>query len=190
MGRFQLELIYLYFPPSSIILDGTTVENKGKLILIELGWLTQKYRHSLRDSTFHVLARTAEKWNVLGNLFCIVNSCEQTKREDRSRYNGNMYIFQFIHFHQQKKLGQLFPHFLQDIITVYSGYGKQVAWEDWSWGWINDGIQWVTLKQINTNAVIKGNLPDNVATINCRIQSVARNEATEYRIFALYFIHT
>ena len=27
MGRFQLELIYLYFPP------GTTVENKGKLIL-------------------------------------------------------------------------------------------------------------------------------------------------------------
>ena len=29
MGRFQLESIYLYFPPSS----GTTVENKGKLIL-------------------------------------------------------------------------------------------------------------------------------------------------------------
>jgi len=27
MGRFQLELIYLY------LLDGTTVENKGKLIL-------------------------------------------------------------------------------------------------------------------------------------------------------------
>ena len=27
MGRFQLELIYLYFPP--------TLENKGKLILIE-----------------------------------------------------------------------------------------------------------------------------------------------------------
>ena len=38
MERFQLELIYLYFPPSSIhILDGTTVENKGKLILS--GWL-------------------------------------------------------------------------------------------------------------------------------------------------------
>ena len=38
MGRFQLELIYLYFPPSSQdrnihILDGTTVENKDKLIL-------------------------------------------------------------------------------------------------------------------------------------------------------------
>ena len=34
MGRFQLELIYPYFPPSYIlILDGTTVENKGKLIL-------------------------------------------------------------------------------------------------------------------------------------------------------------
>ena len=42
MGRFQLELIYLYFPPSSHlvyvcfkdrnihILDGTTVEKKGK----------------------------------------------------------------------------------------------------------------------------------------------------------------
>jgi hypothetical protein len=28
MARFQLELIYLYY-----ILDGTTVENKGKLIL-------------------------------------------------------------------------------------------------------------------------------------------------------------
>jgi hypothetical protein len=39
MGRFQLELIYLYFPPSSIlasILAGTTVQNKGKLILREL----------------------------------------------------------------------------------------------------------------------------------------------------------
>ena len=43
MGRFQLELIYLYFPPPShllyviicmYIIDGTTVENKGKLILI------------------------------------------------------------------------------------------------------------------------------------------------------------
>ena len=51
MGRFQLESIYLYFPPSSQlvnnvviatkglqdrninILAGTTVENKGKLIL-------------------------------------------------------------------------------------------------------------------------------------------------------------
>ena len=32
MGRFQLESIYLYFPPSSE-LAGTTVENKGKLIL-------------------------------------------------------------------------------------------------------------------------------------------------------------
>ena len=50
MGRFQLESIYLYFPPSSQlvylcfspvqdrninILAGTTVENKGKLILSE-----------------------------------------------------------------------------------------------------------------------------------------------------------
>ena len=34
MGRFQLELIYLYFPP----FDGKTVENKGKLILIDQGW--------------------------------------------------------------------------------------------------------------------------------------------------------
>ena len=61
MGRFQLELIYLYFPPSSHltstptrpvdnvvitmkglqdrnihILDGTTVENKAKLIITEV----------------------------------------------------------------------------------------------------------------------------------------------------------
>ena len=34
------------------------------------------------------------------------------------------------------------------------------------------------------------NLPDNVATINYRIQSVARSEASEYRIITLYFIHT
>jgi hypothetical protein len=38
MGRFQLELIYLYFPPSSHqniqIFDGTTEEKKGKLILL------------------------------------------------------------------------------------------------------------------------------------------------------------
>ena len=36
MGRFQLELIYLYFTPlfrRQQLLDGTTVENKGKLIL-------------------------------------------------------------------------------------------------------------------------------------------------------------
>ena len=43
MGRFQLELIYLYIPPSSHLvylyintLHGTTVENKGKLILIDI----------------------------------------------------------------------------------------------------------------------------------------------------------
>jgi hypothetical protein len=36
MGRFQLELIYLYFPPYIYIhiIDGTTVENKDKLIII------------------------------------------------------------------------------------------------------------------------------------------------------------
>ena len=36
MGRFQLELIYLYFLPSFCqkqLFDGKTVENKGKLIL-------------------------------------------------------------------------------------------------------------------------------------------------------------
>jgi len=33
MGRFQLELIYLYFPPSFNLSDGKTVGNKGKLIL-------------------------------------------------------------------------------------------------------------------------------------------------------------
>jgi hypothetical protein len=49
MRRFQLELIYLYFPPSfhltviatkglqdrnNLLSDGRTVENKGKLILM------------------------------------------------------------------------------------------------------------------------------------------------------------
>ena len=76
MGRFQLELIYLYFPPSSHLiyvcfcpvtstptrpvdnvvitkkglqdrnihmLDGTTVENKGKLILTEIFPSVQKH---------------------------------------------------------------------------------------------------------------------------------------------------
>ena len=33
MGRFQLESIYLYFPPSSQA--GTTVENKGKFIAVD-----------------------------------------------------------------------------------------------------------------------------------------------------------
>ena len=40
MGRSQLESIYLYFPPSSHLLiniiAGTTVENKGKLILVDI----------------------------------------------------------------------------------------------------------------------------------------------------------
>ena len=33
MGRFQIELIYLYFPLSFHLIDGRTVENKGKLII-------------------------------------------------------------------------------------------------------------------------------------------------------------
>ena len=41
MGRFQLESIYLNFPPSSqdrniYIIAGTMVENKGKLILTKI----------------------------------------------------------------------------------------------------------------------------------------------------------
>ena len=71
MGRFQLELIYLYFPPSfhltvvtstptrpvenvvittkglqdrnNQLLDGRTVENKGKLILTEIFPSVQKH---------------------------------------------------------------------------------------------------------------------------------------------------
>ena len=59
MGRFQLESIYLYFPPSSQLLyyicvlyfvdrntniiAGTTVENKGKLILTEIFPSVQKH---------------------------------------------------------------------------------------------------------------------------------------------------
>ena len=40
----MLELIYLYFPPSSyLILDGTTVENKGELILTEIFPSMQKH---------------------------------------------------------------------------------------------------------------------------------------------------
>ena len=34
----------------------------------------------------------------------------------------------------------------------------------------------------------KGNWPDNVGTINNRIQRVARSEATEYRIFLHYIL--
>ena len=74
MGRFQLELIYLYFPPSTAqarrqevtstptrpvdnvvittkglqdrnihMIDGTTVENKGKSILTEIFPSVQKH---------------------------------------------------------------------------------------------------------------------------------------------------
>ena len=42
MGRFQLELIYLYFPPSFHLTDGSTVENKRKLILTEFFPSVQK----------------------------------------------------------------------------------------------------------------------------------------------------
>ena len=57
MKGFQLELIYLYFPPSfhltvvvsvrtgqkQQLLDGKTVENKGKLILTEIFSSVQKH---------------------------------------------------------------------------------------------------------------------------------------------------
>ena len=55
MERLQLELIYFYFPPSShlivvpsnildgTILDGTTVENKGKLLHISLYTFSSTY---------------------------------------------------------------------------------------------------------------------------------------------------
>ena len=57
MGRFQLELIYLYFPPSfhqittnnnkQQLFDGRTVENKGKLILTTMDvYKSIKYRQS------------------------------------------------------------------------------------------------------------------------------------------------
>ena len=61
MGRFQLQLIYLYFPPSShlIYIDGTTVENKGKLILAFL---------SINQS-FCRPTRTVISWS----LFSVVN---------------------------------------------------------------------------------------------------------------------
>jgi len=40
----ELESIYLYFPPSSqLVLAGTTVENKGKLILTEIFPSVQKH---------------------------------------------------------------------------------------------------------------------------------------------------
>ena len=44
MGRFQLELIYLYFPP--------TVENKGKLILKEIGVNTRNWIDSAQDRDY------------------------------------------------------------------------------------------------------------------------------------------
>ena len=55
---------------------------------------------------------------------------EWTKNRGQPRENDNMYIFQFIYFYKQKNQGnktprQIFSHFLQDIATVYPGYGKQ-----------------------------------------------------------------
>ena len=53
MGRFQLESIYLYFPP------GTTVENKGKLILNEIYRLNLNYK-----VRFHliIISINVENW--------------------------------------------------------------------------------------------------------------------------------
>ena len=53
---------------------------------------------------------------------------------------------------------------------------------------------WMAVKKLDESIRGKnairyfGNLPDNVTTINYQIQSVAKNEATEHRIFTLYFI--
>ena len=59
MGRFQLESIYLYFPPSSQLVEaGTTVENKGKLILIGIlsGRMTGKHLKIFSKSDIHYCA--------------------------------------------------------------------------------------------------------------------------------------
>ena len=65
MGRFQLESIYLYFPPSSQLLyfttAGTTVENKGKLILTAL-LKTRNQRH--RQKKLQHPTRPVEKCRV------------------------------------------------------------------------------------------------------------------------------
>ena len=59
MGRIQLELIYLYFPPSShlVVLDGTTVENKGKLILTNRSIWKQ-------DPEANIWAQEGWEWGV------------------------------------------------------------------------------------------------------------------------------
>ena len=55
MGRFHLELIYLYFN-LPLFLDGTTVENKGQLtLLLRLDSMVKRYcvssRYDLRVQT-------------------------------------------------------------------------------------------------------------------------------------------
>ena len=54
----------------------------------------------------------------------------QLKREGRPADNDDMYIFQFMYFHQQRNLSnttpwRIFLQFLRDIATIYPGYGKQ-----------------------------------------------------------------
>ena len=51
MGRFQLKLICLYFPPSFHQTDGKTVGNKGKLILTK--FISSEVKSSL--TCLHVL---------------------------------------------------------------------------------------------------------------------------------------
>ena len=53
MGRFQLESIYLYFPPSSQ-LAGTTVENKGKLIKQHIVWTFLSFCPKLKSYSSHL----------------------------------------------------------------------------------------------------------------------------------------
>ena len=59
MGRFQLELIYLYFPPC----DGKTVENKGKLILTKKNSIKRNPKVTIMEYIFD-----SEGWRKKTNL--------------------------------------------------------------------------------------------------------------------------
>ena len=72
MGRFQLELIYLYF----YLLDGTTEENKGKLILTYLPCLWLMTDSSLHEAEYLMLTfkSVLSAWLLLCDLIWISSS--------------------------------------------------------------------------------------------------------------------
>ena len=112
MGRFQLESIYLYFPPSSTnITAGTTVENKGKLILMDSSDF-KKFGLPLLDNTHF-------------NTFKYHVSCAGGKISVRIIY----FYYQFFH-RRPTQVVFSFPTGLSSLTRSYRKENTTCEWDD------------------------------------------------------------